>query len=504
MAQAASDLSPDEEVERDLGKKMLDFYADPLGFVLFVFPWGEKGTPLAAFDGPDDWQRDFLHKLGQLIRAGFPAEQAIRMAVTSGHGVGKTALVAWLIIWFMATRPNPQVVVTANTQNQLTTKTWRELAKWNDVCLIGHWFQHTATQLKRKGREATWFATAVPWSASNSSAFAGTHEAHVLVIMDEASEIDSIIWEVTEGAMTTAGAMWFAFGNPTDNSTRFRQCWTKFRRRWVTYQVDSRNAKMADQNQIAEWIEDYGIDSDFVKVRVRGEFPSTGAKQLISIYDVEKAEDRGDPKSERYADPRKLPVSLPKIMGIDIGSYGTAENVIVRRQGNVMFPDIIRFREGNHTSIAGRIAEAINKFTPDIVFVDANGHGHGVYLLLVQLGYDNVVPVYAGERLSNKGWDGKIFYNQRILMWYRMKRWIEGHGAIPSDNPLKEDLIAPQYEYDIAMRMRLERKEDMEKRGVASPDTGDALAMTFAEEVPSKTSMGSSYSDPDAFEPEYE
>jgi hypothetical protein len=141
--------------------ELLGCFCSPLRFVMLVFPWGEPG-PLENYDGPDLWQTQTLLRIEQAIREGLPlGSPSIRLAIASGHGIGKTALVAWLILWFISTRPRPQIVVTANTKNQLTTKTWRELAKWKEIAVHGHWFEHTGTQLKLKQRESTWFATAV-------------------------------------------------------------------------------------------------------------------------------------------------------------------------------------------------------------------------------------------------------------------------------------------------------------------------------------------------------
>src|SRR5207342_2270793 len=124
---------------------------------------------------------------------------------------------------------------------------------------------------------------AVPWRADRPEAFAGTHEQHVLILMDEASAIADLIWETTEGAMTTPGALWLAFGNPTRSSGRFKECFAggRFAHRWQTTQVDSRTAKMADQAQIEQWLTDYGEDSDFVRVRVKGLFPRQAVGQFI-------------------------------------------------------------------------------------------------------------------------------------------------------------------------------------------------------------------------------
>jgi len=495
----ADDHIPETDAELQLAEAIAEYYDDPLGFVEFAFPWGEEGTFLEEYpDGPDKWQREFLTLLGELIQKDWNEtpegekviEKAIRMAVASGHGIGKTAMTSWIILWFISTRPNPQIVVTANTKNQLTTKTWRELAKWHGCCICGHWFNYTATQLKHKQRPDTWFATAVPWSAANSSAFAGTHEAHVLMLFDEASEIDASIWETAEGAMTTPGAMWLCFGNPTSNTGRFRQCWTLLRKRWHTFRVDSREAKMADNEQLRQWIEDWGIDSDFVRVRILGKFPKSGSKQLIPNDRVEDAQ-------EREIEDKTIPANLPKLMGIDVGSYGDAQTVALIRQGPKVFNDIRRWREADVNKLSGYLAEFINEANPDCIFIDANGYGHAVFLQLVQLGF-NVTPVYAGDRKAVL--DTKTFYNPRMEMWWRMREWLKS-ADIPQDNELFEDLIGPEYGYDNNMIMRLERKEEMAKRGLPSPDAADALGFTFAQPVPIKEDQ-SIYESIENLEPE--
>lgn len=483
--------------EKALELELVKCFASPLRFVLLAFPWGEPGTPLEEHDGPDKWQTQTMLRIEKAIREGLPLDSpSIRLAIASGHGIGKTALVAWLILWFISTRPRPQIVVTANTQTQLTTKTWRELAKWQEMAIHRDWFEYSATQLKLKDRRTTWYATAVPWSASNASAFAGTHEDHVLIIMDEASEIDHIIWETAEGAMTTPGAMWFAFGNPTDNTGRFRQCWTKFRRRWITRNIDSREAKMANRKQLDEWIEDYGLDSDFVKVRVLGQFPSAGSKQFIPSNIVEGAQRRSEKSAPDYVNPRQVPARVPKIMGVDVGSYGAARTVIVKRHGPHMLPHIREIRDANHNVIAGHIAKEINDWDPDIVFVDATGYGHGVCLLLQQMGFDTVTPIHWGDRSMTM--DPLTYYNPRVEIWDRMAKWLET-GSIPHNQELFEDLIGPELLYDVGLRMRLEPKESMEKRGLPSPDFGDALAFTFAQPVPMKREESL---DPEWTEPE--
>jgi hypothetical protein len=221
--------------------------------------------------------------------------QAIRVAVASGHGVGKSALVAWLILWCMATHENTRIVVTANTEAQLRTKTWPELSKWFRLMVCRHWFTLEATSLSAKDPQyaKTWRADAIPWSERNTEAFAGLHNQgnRIAIFFDEASAIADPIWEVTEGALTDANTeiMWFAFGNPTRNSGRFFECFHRQRDRWITAKVDSRSARMANQGQLAQWAQDYGEDADFFRVRVRGEFPATSIAQIIPSDDVDAA-----------------------------------------------------------------------------------------------------------------------------------------------------------------------------------------------------------------------
>lgn len=449
------------------------FHDDPLGFVLWAFPWGEAGTRLADEPGPDTWQEDVLRAMGEDIAAGIDADEAlataIKIAVASGHGIGKTALVAWIILWFVSCRPFGQTVVTANTKTQLTTKTWRELAKWHRLAVHGSLFEWTATQFKHRRFPDSWFASAVPWSEHASEAFAGTHETHVLILFDEASLIADVIWEVTEGAMTTPGALWLAFGNPTRNTGRFAECFGRQKHRWRTFQIDSRSARKANKAQIAQWVEDYGEDSDFVRVRVRGVFPRAGSMQFISLEDVTKSMNRKAVAYEAGA----------KVMGVDIARHGDDQSCITRRQGMKVWPQR-RLRIADLMQLASVIAEEIEEFDPQAVFVDVTGIGWGVFDRLRQLGYgDILIPVQVGEAATQD----KLYYNKRSEVWSKMRDAIREGMCLPDDRELEADLIAPEYGFDSRERVQLERKEDTKERGSASPDGADSLAITFATPI---------------------
>ena len=454
-----------QEDEQQLAETIAEFADDPLGFVLMVFGWGEPGD-LQEEEGPDEWQADILRAIGEGC---LNPSEAIQIAVASGHGIGKTALVSWIILWFIATKPKCAGVVTANTKNQLVQKTWRELNLWNQRSLIGHWFEWSATKFALRADPDTWFISAVPWSEHNAEAFAGLHAEHVLVVFDEASAVADSIWEVAEGAMTTPGAIWVAFGNPTRNTGRFRECWGRFRHRWITRKIDSRTAKMANAKQIQKWIDDYGEDHDFVRVRVRGEFPSQAVTQFIPQHLVDDARGR---ERDEYT------IENPRVMGIDVARFGDDQSVILLREGQRV-SIIRRFRGLPIDHFAQHCAAAINEFKPDAVMVDGVGVGGGVVDILRSGNFkiDDVVS-------SASPLDPKIYSNLRAEMWGKMRDWLET-AHLPDDQELLDDLVALEYGYDRNGAILLEKKDDLKKRGLASPDIGDALAMTFARPVAS-------------------
>jgi hypothetical protein len=463
---------------KELHDAVMSFEHDPLGFVLFAFPWGEPG-PLADDTGPEPWQRDLLSRIGKGLLS---PDMAVREAVASGHGIGKSALVAWIILWALSTMPDTRGVVTANTEGQLRTKTWPELTKWHALAINRAWFNCTATAIYSvlRGHDRTWRADAITWSENNTEAIAGLHNKgkRAFAIFDEASAIPDTIFETIEGAMTDAGTelIWCIFGNPTQNTGRFRECFAggQFAHRWHHNQIDSRTVSFAKKKQIEEWIADYGEDSDFVRVRVRGVFPRAGDLQFIDSKRVELAIKRELVKDE----------GAPLILGVDVARSLAGDQTVMRFRKGLDARSIpaIKLRIPDLMQIAGRVAEAIDSHKPDAVFVDATGIGAGVYDRLVQLNYQNVHAVNFGERLDAQPGSGIAYANMRAKMWGGAKDWCKT-GCLPDDPDLRADLTAVNYGYDANNAILLEKKDDMKKRGLASPDDGDALALTFAMPV---------------------
>ena len=453
------------EDELALRAEIAKCWDDPLRYVMFAFPWGEKGTSLEKFpDGPDEWQKKQLNDIRDHIRSG--KDIALRDATTSGHGIGKSAETAWIILWFVSTRPNCAGRITAGTQAQLTNTTWRELSVWHKRALNSHWFKWTATRFFALESPETWGVSAVPWSEHNSDAFAGLHAEHVLVIFDEASTVADIIWEVTEGAMTTPGAFWFVYGNPVRNTGRFRECFRAMRHRWNNRKIDSRTCRMTNKNEIDQWEEDYGEDSDFFRVRVKGMFPRSSSSQLIGEELVENAKLRTIPKRiyERY----------PLVIGVDVARFGDDRTVIIRRQGPQVWKPVSH-RELNTMEVAAKVYEAWREYSADAVCVDGIGVGAGVVDRLSELG----VPVVDVQSAASAE-DPRKYFNCRSELWGRISDWIVD-ASLPDDKDLTYELTTPEYGYNSKMQIQVESTQSIKDRINCSPDVATALVMTMAD-----------------------
>jgi hypothetical protein len=468
------ELAKNRDLEGELLQEIESFVYDPLGFVMFVYPWGEG--PLKDEDGPDEWQQDILNKIGEKTRQQAAGEllNVIQIAIKAGRDPGKTALIAWIIHWFMSTRPHPQGVVTANTKTQLETKTWREVAKWHKMSVHEHWFDCTATKFSFKAHEKTWFTAAIPWSKDRPQAFAGTHEKYVLMVFDESSTIADIIWETAEGGLTDPYCLWIVVGNPTENTGRFKECFPpggKFKGRWDSNTIDSRTAKRPNKHKIQEWIEDYGEDSDFVRVWVKGEFPRTAVSQFIGETLVDEAMQR------RFGLKTDIYDWASVVIGVDVARYGDDRSVILVRQGR-MVHEINTYREIDTMTLAAHTAEKIKEWKAQTVFISATPDSWGVTDRLRQLGFQSIIEVTGGGTATKED----EYFNKRAEMWADAKAWLAG-GSLPDDPELKADLIGPTYGFDGRSRMQLEVKKDMKTRLGFSPDKGDAFSYTFAMPV---------------------
>ncbi len=461
-----------------LAEDMASFTHDPLGYAVYSFPWGEG--VLADAKGPRDWQCDVMEDIRTHLSDATTRHTPLRIAVASGHGIGKSALISMLIQWALDTCEDTKIIITANTEPQMRTKTWPEVLKWRGLSITKHWWKPTKTGIFSTfpGHTDIWRCDAATWSEHNTEAFAGLHNKgkRIVVIFDEASRIADKVWEVTEGALTDEDTeiIWIAFGNPTRNTGRFRECFGKFRHLWKTRNIDSREVEGTNKAYLDEMVNTYGEDSDIVKVRVRGLFPSSSSLQFISQSLVDEAQARivkTDPTD-------------PLVMGVDVARFGDDESTIYFRRGrDARSLPPIALRQVDTMTLASRVLELSRIHNATAIFVDEGGIGAGVVDRLRQLNAPVFGIQFGGKPLGAVHLAaGEKVANRRAEMWAIMREWLRG-GAIPNIDQLASDLTGLEYSFNARDEIVLERKEHMKERGLASPDHGDGLALTFAVPV---------------------
>jgi hypothetical protein len=505
-----------------LSDEMSNLFDDPLGYVMFAFPWDSDASiqvvPLAAgvdswmteedkkyreevrarFPhcefGPDLWACQFLDELGREIKArGFNPNHPtpvmpIRFSTVSGHEIGKTCVVAWLIKFILDTRPMSKGSVTAVTDEQLRTKTWAELGKWHHLSLTEHWFRYSSGRgsmsisHSNPAYSGSWRCDARTSRKEKTESFAGQHAptGTSFYIFDEASGLDKSLFEVREGGTSSGEPMIFDFGNGTRNSGGFfENCKGRESSRYVTRSIDSRSVYITNKETIRENQEIWGEDSDRFKVRWRGLFPDSSTVQFLPSDEVEAAMAR-------------MPVEdplAPIVIGVDVARFGNDSTVLYARKGS----DARSFEPRVFSKLPVNVT--IEKTTafynyfaglgqrPAMIFVDETGVGGGVVDGLAALGY----PV-TGVNFGSVPQDAKKYRFRGDEMWGRLSEALP-RLSLPSRDTedgerLFEDLTQREYSFTIAgEKINLESKTEMKKRGLRSPDIADALVLTFANEV---------------------
>ena len=464
--------------------------ATPLGYARIAFPWSGVGSPLEHYRGPCSCQRRILGVLGREIQKrnfnGHTPVKPIRIAVASGHGIGKSACFGMIADFIRSTRPFSKGTATATTNTQLQTKTWSNIQSWKKMSLTSHWFEDTTEMIYRTDEREGWFLSAQTSNEENSEAFAGQHAANSTsyYIFDEASGISDKIFEVANrGGMTDGEAMMFVFGNLTQPSGFFARIMNGEEPSFpedCRLRIDSRECELTNKEEIAEMIAEYGEDSDLVRVRVRGLAPRAGISQYFDDELIQSARNR---KTLGISDD-------PLIAGCDFSWGGEDANVVRFRHGLDGWSIPVIKVQGEFTRepqvMIGQLAEVLSKewnvggigrkMKVTQLFCDSAGIAGPVVIRLRQLGFTNVVECNFGAHSIDPR-----FKNVRSMMIGRVKEWLQAGGAIDHSKELGEDLRFIQVVNFLPLRF--EEKKLLKKRLGRSTDDLDALALTFYQRV---------------------
>ena len=420
-------------------------------------------------------------------------------SVRSGHGVGKSTVEAWVVIWFMVTRPFPKIPCTAPTQHQLFDILWAEVSKWlrHNKALADE-IVWTKEKVYMKGYPEEWFAVAR--TASKPDALQGFHADDVLYIIDEASGVDDSIFEPVLGALSTPGAKLLMCGNPTQLSGFFYESHNKNRASYAAFHIDGRKSSRVSQDFVQTIIRMYGEDSDVFRVRVAGDFPLQEDDIFIPLPLVENS------IMTEYS-PRKKPDSIH--IGCDVARFGDDRTVIGYKIDEKA--EFYKKRQGQDTMktaddivLLGEILVQRYRLTPDKddpipVKVDDGGVGGGVVDRLRQmkrnapekLWWLEIYPVIFGQRIKHKHYHDSTTYMMSVVKKLLQPYDEDGHRKpveliLPDDDDLVAQLSGRKYGLTETSKIKVESKDAMKKRGRPSPDEADCVLLLCLPVKPPK------------------
>lgn len=402
------------------------------------------------------------------------------VSVKSGHGVGKSALESWIIWWYISTRPYPKILCTAPTKHQLHDILWAEVSKWKrNSKSLDEDFEWTSEKIYLKGSQEEWFAIAR--TSNKPDALQGTHAEHVLIIIDEASGVPDIVFEPVLGSMSTIDAKLLMCGNPTQLAGFFYESHTTKRELYKTHTIDGSKCERVDKNYVQTIIDMFGKDSDVYRVRVAGEFPKSNPDSFIGL-DIIRTE-------------KKVIDVVESIdLGVDVARYGDDESVVATTYNKSQVERLNVFKHNDTMKLTGQIVNIIKmlnlKYPLVIVRVkiDCDGLGVGVYDRLKEVIIEKNLKAKAIEcHFGGKG--GKVsydepieYYNSTGIMWGTLRSKLKNNEiTIPNNEELIKQITNRKYFINSDGTIKLERKEDMKKRNVHSPDRADAVVLSLYE-----------------------
>lgn len=414
------------------------------------------------------------------------------LALKACKGPGKSFALAVAGWWWLFTRWHANGIAMSITGDNLRDNLWAEMARVQErSTILTHFFAHRGERIEAKEFSKTWWLSARSFpqnadKAAQANTLAGMHGVHPIVLADEVGDYPDGVIVAAEAILSSLvdgkppdGRVVIA-GNPTSTEGPLYRVTMRDRPRWWVYEISS---DPSDPNSCSrgptprvdpvwaqEQLDTWGRESDFCKVNILGQFPSQQSNKLVGPDMVDAAEARKIDDSYE---------EQPLIFGLDIARYGDNASVLFQRQGNMTWQPKV-WRETSTMQLADYVAQEWHTKFPAALFVDQSGVGGGVVDRLRDLG----VPVLAID-FGGSALDGR-FQNRRSEMYWKMAEWLKHGGCLPKSTQLKQELASPNFAYRAVgkiTKFQLESKDDMKKRGVASPDMADALALTFAAPV---------------------
>lgn len=404
-----------------------------------------------------------------------------RITVRSGHGTGKDAAAAWVILWFLTTRPYAKVACTAPTGHQLSDILWSEIAKWTRKSRLSDEFVIQKDKIFKKEAPKEWWVRAISVSAKatkeeQAETLAGLHGDHLLIVVDEASGVPDPVYIPLEGAMTQPDNKVLLIGNMTKNSGYFYDSHfhIEHKKAWAKLHWDSSESSNVDKGYAPFMAAKYGVNSNVYRIRVLGDPPLADDTTLIPLYAAEQCIGRDIQVAE----------DEPLYLGVDVARYGDDDSVILPRVGNKIMP-WDRFNGMNTITLGGHIMQAFQDMEAEGIAIDVIGVGAGVADWLQKHNLKNLFQV----NVSNSSSDMQQYDRLRDELWIRVRdKCLLGMYSFPDTKrpqdveslgqQLAAELASVRYDFNKHGGIKVESKKELKKRGIASPNIADALCLS--------------------------
>lgn len=410
---------------------------------------------------PDPWQVELL----KAVRDGNR-----RLAVKSGHGVGKTRAVASLAWWWAFCYFPQKVVMTAPAASQLEGALWPELrALGTGSELLSTLFEMKSERVVHRGAPDESYIERRTSRAEQPEAMAGVHSAHVLLIGDEASGIPESVYESAGGSMAGEHRVMVLTGNPVRSTGYFYECFHRMAPLWWTKTVSCVDSPRVPDSYVKQKALEYGEDSNAYRIRVLGEFPRGDDDTVIPMALLMEATQR---------DIQVAP-NVPIIWGLDVARFGSDRSALAKRQGGVLLEPVEAWSGLDLMQLTGRVMqqyqEAVNR--PEEIIVDVIGMGGGVVDRLRELG----LPV-RGLNVQEVASLEPAYHRLKDELWFKARQWLEERACtMPNQEELLMELATPRFSITSSGKHKVESKAEIKKRtGRNSPDLADAFVLTFA------------------------
>lgn len=454
-------------------------------------------------------------KQREIIEALIP--ECARVAVRSGHKIGKSNIGAGAALWFYGSFDDARVVMTATTSRQVDQILWRELRKLHgragrclacrrasprilEPCEHSHALDGKLGDLARSGLKAPDFREVVGFTAREAEAVAGVSGKNLLYIVDEASGVPDLIYEAIEGNRA-GGARILLLGNPTRTEGEHYEAFEGKKHLYTaSITVSSTETPNVTEGRIVipglatrgwceEKIEEWGEESALYKIRVLGQHATKEDGKIFPVALLIEAEGRWE----------DTPGVGRLIVGLDVAGEGGQgdETVVAPRRGWKLF-GWHAFRGLSEDDHLARLREILREYrlevgrddpeTP-IVAIDAQGP-IGVKVWNKIAAYAEEHPrefVAVAVRSSNKAerMPGELV-TVRDELWWVGRQWVREGGAFPPDTKANKELHAPEWiPFHDGKRLKVTSSEDLRRALKRSPDRASAfLLSTWISEVP--------------------